>query len=532
MEKSCKPLPGRLALLTVAQSAEADRLAGERGVAVDVLMDAAGRAVARIVAERWRGGPFAVACGPGNNGGDGYVAASALRAAGVDVEVWSLADPSTEAAGRACAAWREAGDIMHLDDTAAETLAASDGVVVDALFGAGLARPLCGAAATLAEGRGGRRTASVDLPSGIDGDTGRIVGETAFHADLTIAFERARPGHFLDEGGVRCGALRVAPIGIPGDVLEGLGASMWRNDPLLWRRSLDKYAPLAHKYSYGHALVASGPAAAGGAARLAAHAALRVGAGLVTLLAPRDALAENAARLDAVMLDGIETLEERLADPRCTAAVIGPGAGVGEATRSRAKAMLAASARHGMTAVLDADALTSFADDPKELHALARAGTAVLTPHWGEFGRLFPDLARRAVEGASLADCAMEAARRSGATVLLKGACTVIAAPDGQCVLSAATGEEAAPWLATAGAGDVLAGMVAGLAARRFDTLSAAAAAAWMHAEAARGYGPGLTADDLPCLLPAALRRAIDLQRGREVGNNAPLAAAQTGETP
>lgn len=441
------------------------------------------------------------------------MAASALRSGGAEVEVWALSSPTTEAAGRACAAWCEVGTVKPLDSAAVEWLENTRGVLVDALFGAGLTRSLGGAAAALAASRHRRPTVSVDMPSGVDGDTGRIVGSAAFHADLTVAFERARPGHFLGEGGHRCGGLRVVSIGIPEKALDGLGEGVWRNDPQLWRRDIDKRSPLDHKYSHGHALVIGGPPAAGGAARLAAHAALRVGAGLVTVLVPREALVENAARLDAIMLDEVESLESRLTDSRCKAAVIGPGAGVGEETRSRTKAILSTSSRTGMTAVVDADSLTSFADNPAEMHRLAENGSVVITPHWGEFGRLFPDLAEQPDQGPSLAERAVEAARRSGATVVLKGACTVISAPDGRCVLSGATGDDKAPWLATAGAGDVLSGMIAGFAARGYDNMSAAAAAVWIHAEAARIHGPGLTADDLPGLLPAALQRAVDLQR-------------------
>lgn len=483
-------------------------------------MAVAGRAVAKMAAERWPEGRVTIICGPGNNGGDGYVAADALRGLGRDVTLYALAAPRGEAAKLARARWEESGGVTRqLEGN--EEQAGSGGILVDALFGAGVTRPLDGAAARLAEIAADSSTQilAVDVPSGLNGDTGRAKGAT-FVAEATLAFERARPGHYLADGPRLCGPVRVAKIGVPDSALRAAldGPACWRNHPACWSAQMAKPAGDFNKYDHGHLLVLGGPPGAGGAARLAAKSALRMGAGLVTLGVEREAVPENAARLDAVMLreiGGSGDLRRVLEDSRINAVLAGPGSGTGMRTIDLVNAILGTDAfRAGArSVVLDADALTVFAENPSTLFARLRRGRAVLTPHRGEFARLFPDLSDALASGnRSTIEVVREAASRAGAVVLLKGPCTLIAAPDGRCALNTATGEEAAPWLATAGTGDVLAGLVAGSLARGFGSMSAAAAAAWVHVEAARGFGPGLTADDLGERIPDALARAIAAQ--------------------
>lgn len=509
------------ALCSVADTASADRLAAAAGVPLRRLMDNAGRALAHLVSEHYPDGPVTVLCGPGNNGGDGYVAARRLRMQGRAVRVVALAQPATPLAQQAADHWQGAcATAATLGLDAVPDLAAGPGVLVDALFGAGLTRPLEGAAAALAEAcaAASRAVVSADLPSGIDGDSGGCLG-VAYRARFTVAFERARVGHFLGEGARHCGTVKVVPIGIPAAVWEQIPAAvkLWHNHPQCWSGTVGKHDPWKHKYTYGHALVRGGPPGRGGAARLAAGAALRAGAGAATLAVAQAAQGENAARLGAVMVreaedaSGLRTLLE---GGRFNAVLLGPGGGADQAMRDAVGAILDAPGyRDGSwRVVLDADALTAFAEHPEPLFAALQQGTALLTPHAGEFARMFPDLGQQLQRGqASPVELARAASERANAAVLLKGGCTIIARAGAVC-LNAATGSQAAPWLATAGAGDVLAGLATGFLARGFDAMEAAAAAAWVHAQAARDFGPGLTADDLGGAIPRAMARAVALQ--------------------
>ncbi|MGX1099004.1 hydroxyethylthiazole kinase-like uncharacterized protein yjeF [Amorphus sp. MBR-141] len=493
-------------LLTPAEMARADAFAVDAGIPGPVLMDRAGRAVAEAVMARHRpGARVLVAAGPGNNGGDGFVAATVLARLGYRVRLMLLGARERlagDAAG-AVAAW--AGEVE-----AADPAAVAADVVVDALFGAGLARPIDGVAAELvaAINRSGADVVAVDLPSGVSGLSGRVLG-TAVEADATVTFFRLKPGHLLLPGRSHCGDVGVADIGIPAEALEAIAPAAFRNAPALWAESWHVPGSDAHKYARGHAVVVSGPMARTGAARLAAGAALRAGAGLVTVASPPDALAVNAAHLTAVMVrkvDGAEGLTDFLADDRLNAVAIGPGAGVGEATAASVLAILDGE----RAAVLDADALTSFQAAPERLFAAIRArpGRAVvLTPHEGEFARLFPDVppaaAGAGADGPSKLDRVRAAAARSGAVVLLKGADTVVAAPDGRASIA----DNAPPWLATAGSGDVLAGIVTGLLAQSVPAFEAASMGVWMHGAAGTAAGPGLIAEDLaPALRPVIAR--------------------------
>lgn len=511
------------ALLSMAATARMDQLAIAGGVSVTQLMARAGAGVAAEAAA-WRpAGAIAVACGPGNNGGDGYVAATELKQAGRDVHLYASADPTTAACREAAGQWMDAGgEVTRLDDAAARRVAASDVLLVDALFGAGLSRPLEGPAATLATAsrEHGQTVISVDVPSGLNGDTGRVPHGVAFQAELTVTFERARPGHYLGVGGLLSGTVRVIPIGVPDDVLTKIcsDASVFQNRPSNWTHAVAKTNPLQHKYDYGHAIVCGGPPGHGGAARLAATAALRAGAGLVTLAVTPAAVAENAAQLNAVMLRELPNdaaFVELLQDYRITAVLLGPGAGANRRLRTLVTSILSSdSYRNGdLAVVLDADALSVFEARPEELFAKLGSGRAILTPHAGEFGRLFPDLSKTMEAGERPGpEIICEAAARSHATVLHKGACSIIADPTGHCCLNTVTGADAAPWLATAGTGDALAGLVTGFVTRDYPPFEAAAAAAWIHAEAGRQLGVGLTADDMASALPRAMQAAVDQQ--------------------
>jgi NAD(P)H-hydrate epimerase len=483
-------------LLAAAEVAALDRAAAEGGISGEVLMENAGLAVARAATLRFPAAARAlVLAGPGKNGGDGYVAARRLAEAGLDVTAAALGPSASGDAAGARAQWR--GRVVPL---AGPDPGAFD-LVVDALFGAGLSRPVEGGAAeALARvAASGRPVLAVDLPSGVDSDTGRPLGPAA-QADLTVTFVRPRPGHLLLPGRTLAGEVLVADIGVPERLVRAVAGPVRRNRPALWAAAPPALGAETHKYRRGHVLVASGPAAATGASRLAARAALRAGAGLVTLAGEGAALAEHAAQLTAIMLRAAETPEAfgmLLDDKRFTAAVIGPGAGIGEGTRRR---VVEAAARPAAL-VLDADALTAFAGRAEELASLTHGRTApvVLTPHEGEFARLFGGAGAYAESKGKLAR-ARAAAEATGAVVLLKGPDTVVATPDGRASILA----DAPPWLATAGAGDVLAGLIAGLLAQGMPAYEAASAAAWLHGAGAQRFGPGLTADDLPDLLPAA----------------------------
>ncbi|MFQ5773236.1 MAG: NAD(P)H-hydrate dehydratase [Kiloniellaceae bacterium] len=483
-------------VLTVAEMSRADAAAVSAGVPGIELMENAGRAVAEAVRARHRPCSVLVLCGPGNNGGDGFVTARHLAEAGWPVRLALLGAREALRGEAAHHAGLWPGTVEPLDRDAIPRLIDGAGLVVDGLFGAGLTRPLGGAARAAVETVNAARlpAVAVDVPSGLSGDTGAVVGDTALRASLCVTFFRKKPGHLLLPGRGLCGEVVVADIGIPDGVLDQIAPRTFENAPGLWSarypwRQLD-----SHKYRFGHALVLGG-AVVTGAGRLAARAALRVGAGLVTVACTRDSLpiyALSGASLITAPADSEEEFASLLADSRRNAVLAGPGLGVGAGSRTRVLASLAA----GKTVVLDADALTSFQERPAELFAAIR-GPCVLTPHEGEFARLFPR-----IEGDKLAR-ARAAAKESGAVVLLKGADSVIAAPDGRAAINA----NAPPELATAGTGDVLAGLVAGLLAQDMTPFDGSCAAAWLHGEAGAAVGPGLIAEDLPEALPGVLRR-------------------------
>ena len=475
------------ALLTPAEMAAADRAAVAGGVAGTVLMEAAGRAVAEAAMRRWSPRPVSVLCGPGNNGGDGFAAARRLAAAGWRVRVGLLGsrDALRGAAREHATRWRAEAEPLS------PALLDGAGLVVDALFGAGLSRPLDGAARAVVETLAARRlpVIAVDVPSGLDGATGAALGFVA-PATITVTFFRKKPGHLLLPGRLLCGEVQLADIGIPAAVLTTVGPRTFENDPALW---LDAYPwPVdgTHKYKRGHAVVLGG-ASMTGAARLAARAAQRVGAGLTTVAAPAATFPIYAAALESVLVARGD-FARLIADERYNAMLVGPGAGVALATRRAALAALATR----RAAVLDADALTVFAKERKTLFKALAGAHAVITPHEGEFARLF------SIGGDKLTR-ARAAAAECHAVVVLKGSDTVIAAPSG----SAAINGNAPPSLATGGTGDVLAGLIVGLLAQGLDPFRAACAACWLHGDVAQDRGVGLIPEDLVTGLPAALAR-------------------------
>ena len=477
-------------ILTVAEMTAADRAAIVAGAPGEVLMQRAGEAVAQAVLARFAPAPTVVLCGPGANGGDGYVAARALAEAGWPVRTLSLARGALKG-DAAWAAGRWSGPDGPLD---AEGLEGA-GLVVDAIFGAGLARPVEGAAerALRAAGEGGRPVVAVDLPSGLPGDAAVPLG-FAPACRLTVTFHRRKLAHALQPARGLCGGVVLADIGLH----DPEHPTLFENDPDLWLARFPWPGAQAHKHSRGALVVVSGSASHTGAARLAARGGLRIGAGLVTVLSPPSALLVNAAQLEAVMVRPFQDAAALAAAAEgARAAVIGPAAGVGPATCEN----LLALKRAGVALVVDADAVTAFREEPASLFA-ALGGDDVLTPHAGEFERLFPGLLAGSPERVS---AARAASARSGAVVLLKGPDTVVAGPDGR----AAVIVEDTPFLATAGSGDVLAGFIGGLLAQGMPAFEAASAGAWIHAEAGRAFGPGLIAEDLPQLAPAVLKALL-----------------------
>ena len=518
-------------LLTAAQmrAVEAAAIASGEVTGLD-LMERAGRGVVEAVFDEWpelRAGSFraVVLCGPGGNGGDGFVVARVLKEWGWEVEVFLYGEPERMPPDARVnyERWVGMGEVKILPPNFEASVTSPD-VVVDALFGTGLSRPVSGLGLTFLDMGEERRSlwpgtqsgtayVAIDVPSGICADSGRPLKDTNFKGipfraeaaaasvDLTVTFHSLKVGHVLDEGPHRCGRIRVCDIG-----LEYSGDSVQLIGPIV---PYNVTKSIGHKFSHGHALILCGPPGHGGAARMTARGALRIGAGLVTLGVLPEALAENAARLDAVMLKQVPNaaaLAEVLKDDRITALCLGPGMGISDETRS----LLATALKSARPTFLDADALTLIARDATLFASLH--DRCILTPHAGEFARLFPDIAAKlgapATTGPaySKVDATREAAKRAGCVVLFKGADTVIASPDGTCAINAAAYDRAAPWLATAGSGDVLAGFITGLLARRFAPQQAAETGAWLHVECARSFGPGLIAEDLAEELPKVFR--------------------------
>ena len=488
-------------ILSNAEMAEADRLTIAGGVAGLALMENAGKAVAQAVSARQSpGGRVVVLAGPGNNGGDGFVAARLLAERGhaVTILLVGTMEKLRGDAAAAAKAWNRGVAAAKPED-----LTGAD-IVIDALFGAGLDRPVNDLAHAMIDAVNAQAApvVAVDLPSGINGTTGAVMG-AAIKAGQTVTFFRKKPGHLLMPGRTYCGKVSVAPIGIADAMLDRIRPRTFENCPQLWCDKFAMPAAQGHKYDRGHAVVVSGPSWSTGAARLAARGALRAGAGLVTIASPRKALAVNAAANLAIMVrpvDGAAELARFLADPRLNALAIGPGIGVSDATCELVLAVLSGD----RAVVLDADAITSFAQSPHRLADAVKARgkrATILTPHEGEFSRFFHALDTGTKAGSKL-ERTRRAAELIDAVVLLKGPDTVVAAPDHRASIAA----NAPAFLATAGAGDVLTGITAGLLAQGMPAFEAASAAVWLHGAAASAFGVGLIAEDLPEQLPGIYR--------------------------
>lgn len=484
------PSDGRGAeLLTVAEMYRADKAAIKSGTPGINLMENAGAAIADQIRNRWARRPVSILCGPGNNGGDGFVVARLLAAEGWPVTIGLLGDRAALKGDAATAAGLWTGPVKPLDPTVLDGAE----LVVDALFGAGLARPLEGAARAVVEAINDRNLTciAVDVPSGVSGDTGEVLG-VAPKCRLTVTFFRRKTGHLLMPGRTFAGDTVVAQIGIGEDVLDAMDVHAHVNGPALWLSRFPWSAAGDHKYGRGHALIAGG-ASMTGAGRLAGRAAYRAGAGMVTIASPPSAVSVYASDLAGLLISAVANEDEfaaLLEDPRKNAVLVGPGCGVNRTTRNMALAAL----RANKAVVLDADALTVFEDTPSELFGDLAGRKTVLTPHDGEFARLFdPAGDKLSRVRAAAAEC--------GAVVLLKGTDTVIAAPDGRAVVN----DNAPPTLATAGTGDVLAGFILGLLAQGMDAFDAACCGVWLHGEAASAFGPGLIASDVPEMLPQVL---------------------------
>jgi ADP-dependent NAD(P)H-hydrate dehydratase / NAD(P)H-hydrate epimerase len=472
-------------ILTVAEMRAADAAAVAAGAATIVLMRRAGEAVAAAVQEHFEKGPAWVLAGPGDNGGDAYIAAETLRAAGWPVRLAALAPPRTEAAREAAAGWT--GPVHSL-----EAVEDRGELFIDGLFGAGLNAPLSGVAARLARRLGPHadRVVAIDTPSGLHGDTAKGLGEETFAAALTVTFHRPKPAHVLEPGRSLCGKVVIADIG-----LGETPSTVFENQLETWLARFPWPGRSAHKHARGRLKVISGGPSNTGAARLAARAGLRVGAGLVTVLASAETIPVLAPALEAIMVRAFDSDPDLVEEARnADAVIIGPAAGVTDATAANTLAL----AEGGAALVVDADALTVFRDDPAELfRALDRDD--VLTPHPGEFRRVFPGLLESAV---NRIEAVRRAAQKAGSVVLLKGPDTVIGAPDGRVAVNM----NGTPWLATAGSGDVLAGVIGGLLAQGMAGFDAACAGAWLHAACGAEFGPGLISEDLPDIMPRVLK--------------------------
>ena len=484
-------------LLTTAQMYDADAAAIAAGISGECLMEAAGAAVVSEIRRRWASRPVLIVCGPGNNGGDGFVVARMLKAEGWPVTLALLGGRDSLLGDARLNADRWDGDIVPLSVDVLE----GAGLVVDALFGAGLTRPLDGVALAFISALANTEVpcVAVDVPSGVHGDTGMVLGSAVF-ADLTVTFFRRKPGHLLLPGRSRSGEVVVADIGIPGCVIDIIKPATHANTPGLWLPDFPWPRAEAHKYTRGDALIAGGSAMTG-AGRLASWGARRVGAGLVTVAGRPEVLSQYTADAPGLLTLPFRTAEEFadiLADERKNAVLIGPGGGVSRTTHD----IVIAAAQAGKMLVIDADALTAFTEAPGELFMALKGTKSVLTPHEGEFSRLFKMTGEKLTR-------ARKAAEMANAVILLKGADTVIAAPDGR----AAINFNAPPTLATAGAGDVLAGTILGLMAQGMPPFEAACAAAWLSGDIATAFGPGLVAEDICAGIPGSLARLQKMTR-------------------
>ena len=514
-------------LLTAAQMRAIEQAAIDSGEVTGLeLMERAGAGVVEAILEEWPAMALTshkavVLCGPGNNGGDGFVVARLLKERGWEVEVFLYGDEGKLPvdAKANCVRWREMGSITSNSKLCRQYLIRNSELIIDAVFGTGLTRSLEGDAYDFChEMQAAGINVAIDVPSGFCSDSGEYISnQNNFYdgplgVELTVTFERAKTGHYQSTLTMQMDSLVIKTIGLD-------GVPSWRRNTAITSLSLGLPCRAAskhfnflnpikggeHKYSHGHALILSGPSGKTGAARLAARGALRIGAGVVTVACPPDALAENAAQLNAIMISPVAdatALQAVLQAKRINALCVGPALGLGPDQAALVAEVLAS----GRKVVLDADALTLLSRDD-ELFGMLHEN-CILTPHAGEFARLFPDISAKLAEPAttgpaySKVDATRDAAKRAGCVVLYKGADTVIADASGRAAINSAHYERSAPWLATAGSGDMLAGFITGLLARGFGPMQAAETGAWLHVECALKFGPGLIAEDIAEQLP------------------------------
>lgn len=474
-----------LEILTTDEMKKADAAAIADGIPARQLIEAAGVAVAHKIADLFKKTPVLVLCGSGNNGADGMVAAERLKRAGWPVRIAVFEKdrkkyPDAEALN----------SNLSLKDT---------GLVVDAIFGTGFRSTLEPEIVTLFDKVRARRipVVAVDIPSGVDGTSGTIA-EGALKADITVTFCRKKIAHVLHPSREFCGKTHVAQIGITDDIIMRLNGQIFENNPALWIRNFPIPDASSHKYTRGFVTVHGGNIRTG-AACLAAHAAQIAGAGAVAIMTQPETRIIYSLFRASIMVDAWQTIDDLksiLRDERRNALVLGPGGG-------DMREIVEAALGLNKIAVLDADALTSFKNEPQALFSKL-SSQCVLTPHAGEFKHLFGDL-----DGSKI-DQARTAARKSGAVVVFKGSDTVIAEPDGAIIVNSA----APPNLATAGSGDVLSGLIAGLSAQGMPPFMAAAAACWLQTQAARKQGFGLTAEDIIIHIPQVLNQLFNPPAG------------------
>lgn len=489
-----------LEILSSAQMKTSEQIAKQSGVDGFSLMKAAGQAVADEILNRFSPMPVLVLCGSGNNGGDGFVVASLLKKKRWPVSLAcavSLGELQGEAA-RASDLWK--GKVLSFEDLALP----NGGMIVDSVFGTGLSRPIEGEIAEVLETvqQSSCTVIAVDVPSGMNADTGECQGCTP-QADLTVTFFRKKLGHVLMPALDACGEIVVANIGIPDHALEALGPVITETAPENgWGDWAADKPRNSHKYDYGHVLVLGGRHMTG-AACLVGKSALRAGAGLCTIAAYSEAALVYKSYCPSLIVEPLDELarfKEHLKDTRRNVVIIGPGAGFENPPALKKAVFDTLAAEPKRVCILDADALTVFADDLRTFYK-ALGPHCILTPHEGEFARLFPDLTGSKIERAKAA------AARTKSIIVLKGPDTVVAKPDGGCAVNT-TGNG---WLATAGAGDVLAGLIAGFVARGLgDLFGAVCAAVWCHGKAGENLGAGLISADLPDQIPLVLKNILN----------------------
>ena len=493
-------------LFTITEMQMADRLAIEAGISGVFLMEQAGICVTSHF-ERISDGPcrITILAGPGNNGGDAFVVARLLKQRAYKIDMFEFCAKNRQEGGVQSDAkfmkekWLEIGGQIHslsnISDIR-EKLDQSD-MLIDGLFGAGLNRDIEEPLLSVIDeiNRSNLEVLAIDIPSGVNGDTGQIMG-TAIKASQTCSFHRPKQGHYLYPGRDMCGELNIENIGIPARVNNQILSKQHINTPDLWRDSLNRRAINSHKYHQGSVLVASGDQTMQGASVLSSNAAVEVGAGLVTMTVAKKEPQPHPKSYAAIMLASLPEGEEGkgldtlISSKKITASLIGPGSMPSVKTQERALALLKTS----KGVVLDAGALTAFKGQQELLSAGIKnrdvlVPSVVLTPHEGEFKALFPDLNVK-----NKIEAAREAAKRMSAVIVLKGADTVIASPDERVIVNA----NAPATLASAGTGDVLAGIIVGLIANIATPLfEAAAAAVYIHGECANKISTELVADEL-----------------------------------